>query len=192
MRLYIASALQRIPHSQRWQLADALVQHGEDATDHNLPLMIWYGVEPLVPVDASRAMRLAGRSKIPLVTRYIARRTAAEPSLLDALVATLPKSAPEWQELIADEMLQAFEGRVGIPMPPAWDASYTQLLESNDAKLRDKADRIAIIFGDNRLLPRMRDVLSDPEEPIAVRKQALEVLLRGRDEEAAPSLIAAS
>ncbi len=191
VRLYIASALQRIPHSQRWQIADALLQHSEDADDHNLPLMIWYGVEPLVPVDPSRAMDLAGRSKIPLVTRYIARRTAAEPSLLDALVATLVRAAPARQELIADEMLQAFEGRVDIPMPAAWGASYTQLLKSNNRTLRDKADRIAIIFGDKRLLSRMRDVLSNPEESIAARKQALEVLLRGRDERAAPSLIAA-
>ena len=57
----------RIPYSQRWQITDNLLQHEEDVNDHNLPLMIWFGVEPLVPRDATRAMQLAERSKIPQV-----------------------------------------------------------------------------------------------------------------------------
>ncbi|MEK6235095.1 MAG: hypothetical protein N2C14_10305, partial [Planctomycetales bacterium] len=47
VRLYLASALQRIPLGKRWGLARALLAHEEDATDQNLPLMLWYGVEPL-------------------------------------------------------------------------------------------------------------------------------------------------
>ena len=93
--------------------------------------------------------------------------------------------------MIVDEMLQAFEGRVDIAMPPAWDDSYSQLLKSSDASLREKADQIAIIFGDKRLLPRMREILSSPKEPLAARTRALEVLLRGRDRLAAPALIIA-
>src|SRR5207244_5169297 len=46
-RLSLASALQRIPLPQRWKIAEGLVAHEEDAKDQNLPLMIWYGIEPL-------------------------------------------------------------------------------------------------------------------------------------------------
>ena len=33
-------------------LAQALLSHAEDAEDHNLPLMVWYGIEPLATNDA--------------------------------------------------------------------------------------------------------------------------------------------
>ena len=78
VRLYLASALQRIPLEKRWPVAEGLVTHAEDVDDHNLPLMIWYGIEPLVPADAARAMRLAAASKIPLIRQHIARRITSK------------------------------------------------------------------------------------------------------------------
>lgn len=77
VRLYLASALQRLPLAQRWDIAEALLSHAEDIDDHNLPLMYWYGIEPLVPADKRRALRLAIDCKIPLVRRFIARRAAS-------------------------------------------------------------------------------------------------------------------
>ncbi|HEV3137640.1 MAG TPA: PVC-type heme-binding CxxCH protein, partial [Pirellulales bacterium] len=65
IRLHLASALQRLSLDQRPALAAALLAHGEDATDHNLPLMFWYGVEPLVPERPSKAIELAKHSRIP-------------------------------------------------------------------------------------------------------------------------------
>src|SRR5690606_31008893 len=41
VRLYLASALQRIPSEEKWTIASHLLQHGEDQEDHNLPKMIW-------------------------------------------------------------------------------------------------------------------------------------------------------
>ncbi len=77
VRLHLASALQRIPMNQRWPIAQALVTRGEDADDANLPLMIWYGIEPLVHEDVNRFVALAAASKIPLVRKHIARRAAS-------------------------------------------------------------------------------------------------------------------
>ncbi len=59
VRRQLASALQRLPADQRWPLAAALVARAEDAADTNLPLMIWYGIEPLVHENA---MRFTARS----------------------------------------------------------------------------------------------------------------------------------
>src|SRR5262249_26996532 len=53
VRLYLASACQRLPLEQRWQILEELIQHREDSKDnngypdHNLPLMYWYAIEPL-------------------------------------------------------------------------------------------------------------------------------------------------
>ncbi len=74
VRLALVSALQRFPHSERWAIAEALATHAEDAADDNLPLMLWYGIEPLVPDNAERAAKLLATCKIPLVRQYIARR----------------------------------------------------------------------------------------------------------------------
>ncbi len=70
VRLEVAAALQRLPLADRWDAAEVLLSHAEDAEDHNLPLMIWYAVEPLVEADPAKAMDLAKSSKIPLVARY--------------------------------------------------------------------------------------------------------------------------
>ena len=176
--------------SERWDIAEALLQHAEDVDDHNLPLMIWYGVEPLVPANPTRALDLAERSRIPLVTRYIIRRAAAAPVLLEQLVASIPSASTARQSLILDEILESFEGRVNIPMPVSWGVAYTHLLKSDDESQRAKADRIAIILGDKRLLPRMRTVLADNNATLAARQQALQVLVRARDSEAAPAFLA--
>jgi hypothetical protein len=77
VRLALASALQRLPAAQRWPVAEALAGRGEDAGDANLPLMIWYGIEPLVAGDPDRAAGLLTKARIPLVRQYIARRIAA-------------------------------------------------------------------------------------------------------------------
>ncbi len=54
VRLYLASALGRLPLERRWETLANLVAHAEDVADHNLPLMYWYAAEPLaaVPADA--------------------------------------------------------------------------------------------------------------------------------------------
>ena len=51
VRLELASLAQRLPVGERWELLSALLVRGEDAEDHNLPLMLWYAFEPLVPAD---------------------------------------------------------------------------------------------------------------------------------------------
>jgi putative membrane-bound dehydrogenase-like protein len=76
VRLALASALQRLPAAQGWAVAEGLVGHAEDVGDQNLPLMVWYGVEPLVASDAQRGAALLAKARIPLVRQYIARRIA--------------------------------------------------------------------------------------------------------------------
>jgi hypothetical protein len=76
VRLSLTSALQKLDLTQRWALAEALAAHAEDAEDANLPLLLWYGIEPLVPANPARAAELLSKCRIPLVRKYIARRIA--------------------------------------------------------------------------------------------------------------------
>ncbi len=77
VRLSLASALQRLPLANRLTIAERLAEHGEDASDQNLPLMIWYAIEPAVPGDRAQALRFTGRTRIPLLREFIVRRLSA-------------------------------------------------------------------------------------------------------------------
>ena len=88
VRLYLASALQRVPEASSWKIATGLLTRGEDAEDHNIPKMIWFGIEPHVTKDPSRALQLASESKIPMLTRFIVRRATAG-QLLNEVVSAM-------------------------------------------------------------------------------------------------------
>lgn len=77
VRLYLASAAQRIDIPKRWPILTGLAGHAEDATDHNLPLMLWYAAEPAVAADVTKAAELLGACQIPKVQEFITRRIAA-------------------------------------------------------------------------------------------------------------------
>jgi putative membrane-bound dehydrogenase-like protein len=77
VRLYLASATQRIELAQRWPILTALAGHAEDSNDHNLPLMLWYAAEPAVAADAAQGTKLLVSCRIPKVQEFIARRIAA-------------------------------------------------------------------------------------------------------------------
>ncbi len=186
VRLYLAAAMQRLPLNDRWQIAESLVQHASDASDHNLPLMYWYGIEPLVASDAARAIRLARSSRIALITRFVIRRAAASNQTLGAVASALAESEnQDLQRLFLEEMLRSFEGRVDIPAPPAWAEAYERLLDSEHAEIRDQADQVAVLLGDRRVLPRMRQILADTQANPEKRKRALDTIVRGRDKTAA-------
>jgi hypothetical protein len=77
VRLYLASGLQRLPLAQRWEIAERLMGREEDAGDAYLPLMIWYGIEPLVKVDPERFVGLIRKAKMPVIREHVARRVAS-------------------------------------------------------------------------------------------------------------------
>lgn len=70
VRLYLVSAMLRLQPDLRWDVLTALSQRAEDAEDHNLPLMLWYALEPLTDLDAKRALTLAEDAKIPILLEY--------------------------------------------------------------------------------------------------------------------------
>jgi len=78
VRLYLASALQRLPIEKRGEILEALLAHEEDAKDHNLPLMYWYAAEPLAGKDVATAAKLLAKTKIPQVREFITRRMTAK------------------------------------------------------------------------------------------------------------------
>jgi hypothetical protein len=77
VRLYLASGLQRVSVEKRWDVLAGLLANGDDAFDQNLPLMVWYAAEPVVPLDMSRALSAAVDSKLPRLFAFTVQRIAA-------------------------------------------------------------------------------------------------------------------
>ena len=77
VRLYLASALQRVPIEKRWDILTGLLSRQEDATDQNLPLMIWYAAEPIVPLDMARSLELSLDSPLPRLFPFAVQRISA-------------------------------------------------------------------------------------------------------------------
>jgi putative membrane-bound dehydrogenase-like protein len=185
VRLELASALQRLPLTDRWAIAEGLLSHAADATDANLPLMIWYGIEPLVPADPARALKLAVSAKIPKVRNCIARRAvehAGDKGDLKPWVEALAAS----NDAVRRDLLQGARagalGRKRLSMPAGWTELYPQLAKIDDARV------LALIFGDPRALAELRKTVETQTAPAAARRAALEGLVDHHAPDLAPLL----
>jgi putative membrane-bound dehydrogenase-like protein len=191
VRLYLAAALQRLPLEQRWEIAEALLHWADDASDPNIPLMIWYGVEPLVSHHPDRALQLAGGAKIPLVAQFLYRRAAADPAALPKLLAAIASAAsePQQQTMLA-EVMTVVKTSGQLPMPEGWPAVYARLSQSENADIRRQAQFITVKFGDKSIFPALRQIAADPQADLAARSSAVEALVSGKDPAAPPVLLA--
>lgn len=173
VRLYLASALQRIQGDARWQIAERLMAHGEDAGDHNLPKMIWFGLEPMVAADPSRALALASESRIPLLAEYSARR-AVDADATDELIAALEKKPRALIHLL-EGMRDGLESRNDLTPPAGWAKVYTAL-QSDAPAVASLAREIAQLFGDTEAARRSLATLTDRGADLAARRKAINVL----------------
>jgi putative membrane-bound dehydrogenase-like protein len=131
VRLYLASAVQRLKDSAiQWSIIEGLVTHAEDASDHNLPKMIWFGLEPLVPDDPIRATKLASVAKIPLISRHVARRLS-DADKFAAVVNGLKLETGNQQtrEQMLLGLRDGLEGRYNVDAPADWPDVYKSLHE---------------------------------------------------------------
>lgn len=172
VRLYLAAALQRVEHDVRWSIAEHLVMKGDDADDHNIPKMIWFGIEPLVPEDPKRALRLARTSQIPMLTENIARR-AVDADELGFLVTSLDDRS-EARPALLRGMLAGLEGQVYAEPPDNWERVYARL--KRDRNVADLALEVEQQFGGVEVARQFLATLDDESAPPEDRRRAIQGL----------------
>lgn len=189
VRLYLASGLQRLPAEQRWGIAERLAKRGEDASDHNIPLMLWYGVEPLVALDPARALKLARDAQIPKLAQFIVRRAAADARLHAALVEALAgELEPAQLERMLDETARELDKQRGLRAPAAWAEACAKLSKHDSQRVRELTGSVALHFGDPAQAPALRERALDRSVATPEREQALDLLARLNDREL-PSIL---
>jgi putative heme-binding domain-containing protein len=182
VRLNLASAIQRVPEKSAWELIEALAQHAEDRDDRNVPLMLWDGLAQRMPTQLDRAFALAKQTQVPQLADFIYWYAATlEGDGLNRAVAILKKSEGETLRRQLAGLWLAMEPRANVPMPAAWKAVAPNLYASNDGRIRRQAERLAAVFGDDSMFPRLRATLANITADAEARKHAFAVLSRAQD-----------
>ena len=191
VRLYIASALQRLPLADRWPILTGLLAQAGDANDHNLPLMYWYASEPLAEVDPARALALAAEGNLPLVHQFMVRRIGSlgTPDSLELLVAQLANASDNpTRRLYLEGLRSALKGRRQVSVPPSWATAGDPLTNSDDPAIRGLAFDLAIRFGDPSAFNRLSRLIADRATPADERRSYLDSLLTGKSPQLLPVL----
>jgi putative heme-binding domain-containing protein len=197
VRLYLASALQKLPFESRREVALALVHHPEDVGDHNLGLMIWFGIEPLVGAQPDSSIDLALTSEHRIVRQYIARRLAEDietkPLGLEHLLAaaqqeTAGKVFAKNSEDILRGMKETLHGWRKAKPPANWESFAKRASAIQDGEIQSNVQELSVLFGDPHALELVRQTLINTNAEPATRRDALRTLLEHNAANLAPSL----
>ncbi len=191
-RLYFASAAQRIPVEQRWELVTSLLANAADASDHNLPLMIWYAAEPLAEQDAERSLvvGLSATKTIPLVRNNMMRRIGAanNEQSLAVLVRGLGKAeSEELQSAFLEAIRMSLAGRRKVDPPTEWEAVYSKL-SKGPAAIQSLSQALGVTFGNEAALAGVRRIVEASGASNESRIAGIATLLGAKDPKLAPIL----
>ncbi|MEM9645131.1 MAG: PVC-type heme-binding CxxCH protein, partial [Planctomycetota bacterium] len=186
VRLSLSSALQRLSPAQRWPVLEMLATRAEDVHDPNLPLMIWYGMEPLVAQDLERFVNLAVTSQIPRLRINAARRIAESETAERGLESLTERLAELENASVASDLLEGIligvEGKRELKMPRTWRSAHAKHSHSENDRLKEQVTRLAVIFKDKVALEQLRQLAGDDKRDADDRTRAIETLVDQRIE----------
>ncbi|MGI9242825.1 MAG: PVC-type heme-binding CxxCH protein [Verrucomicrobiales bacterium] len=178
VRLTLASTLQRLPVQQRIGLGRALASRPEDAGDHNLPSIVWYGLIPLIGEDPEALASIAGDSDWPLLQRWTARGLAAGGEATRGSLQQLLGKAARRDTAIQSAILQgigdAYKGWKSAPEPQGWQGFASSV---QDPDLAGRIQKLSLLFGNQQALQSVKDLALDPSADLAARRSALQALI---------------
>lgn len=185
VRLFLAAAAQRAPNKEvRAGLVRRLLARDEDRADHNLPLMVWFALEPLAADYPAESLEAALATKLPKILQFTTRRVAAlgTAEARDLIVAQLATVTDTPRQLdMLNGLSAALQGQRSVPRPRGWEAIETALGASAQLELRTRVQSLALTFGSARARATLRQTLANPGAGLAARRSALEALLSARD-----------
>ena len=192
VRLTLASALQRFPIADRQQLAIALSGRAEDADDHNLPLMLWYGLMPVAESDPMGVAQVASAARWSLLrrlaTRRLAERFAEDADPLQQLIKTTSDvgDIDSFRDVIAG-VADGLKGWRKATAPVGWDRLVSLATKSDavDQETLQRLSDLKILFGDGRSMDEVRRIVLDDSEEIGVRRSALLAMIQQRPDDLA-------
>ncbi|HUR44280.1 MAG TPA: PVC-type heme-binding CxxCH protein [Candidatus Saccharimonadales bacterium] len=185
VRLFIASGAQRIEDEGfRARLVKNLLRHKEDASDHNLPLMAWFAMEPLVAGNPREALDESSESDLPNLLNFSTRRIASlnTPEARNLIAEKLSSTTDDSKQLqILTGLAAALKGQRNVLMPEGWAAIETRLASSANPAVRALVQTVSLTFGSQKALAALRALVSDTSAPAVARRGALDSLVSVKD-----------
>ena len=174
VRLNLATALQRLHIESRGELAKALSSRSEDKNDHNIPLVLWAGITPLVELNPKKILEVARATEWPNLRTWIARalteRSKENPIVFDYLLK-LAGDQPEQADSLLAGIERAVLGIKGFEKPLKWD-EVSSKLQGNPNALK-----LSVLFGDEDGIGQMENLVMNSDTGIEVRKQTMKILI---------------
>ncbi|MFK8111315.1 MAG: PVC-type heme-binding CxxCH protein [Rubripirellula sp.] len=175
VRLTLASTLQRLPVGMRASLAEKLVSHSGDAEDHNLPLMIWYGLIAVAEENAADLVGVAKACRLPTTLRLISRCLAEEIERSPAAINDLLQHAADansdgFKSTVLEGVAEGLKGWRRATKPAAWD----RLASTDLPVIRE----LSVVFGDGRAMDELKAIVTGKvEAEPTTRLDALQTLI---------------
>jgi putative heme-binding domain-containing protein len=145
-----------------------LASREEDAKDHNLPKLVWFGLMHL----GKERLEVAKATGWPELLRYLARSSAREAEMVDAVIE-LASNHPAKSEHLLKGLMEGFKGLRKAPMPSSWEEHSVELGKRHPKMTRE----LSALFGDGRALDSLKATALNEKEDLPVRKRALEALI---------------
>ncbi len=184
VRLALSSTLQRLPLADRAVLAAALGSREEDAADHNLPYMVWFGISPLSESDPASLVKVAEATAWPDLLKFISRALAGNIETKPDPVASLINLAvakPALAPHILNGLSDGFKGWRKAPIPANWSDAAAAFGKSEATETL--ARELSALFGDGRALDSLKETVFDETADLASRETALKTLIDARPDD---------
>ena len=187
VRRELASALSYLPLAQRAAIAEPLLARAEDASDHNIPLLLWYGIEPLVGADAGRGLALAAVSRHPRTTDFIYRRLASDAGARAQVLAIAARETDaKRRATLVSRVVEGVRQAGSFAAPAGWPTLVAGLRQGASPDLLANLNELDALTGDESSRAFYRGHLAEEKAPLPARQRALAVLVASRDRAAAP------
>ena len=189
---YLAAAMQKCPEAEdRVKLAVAISQHQSFASDPVLPLMVWYGLEPVVNRPEG-AVFVAEQTMFPKLRQFIARRLVSIPSVrtrsLDHLESSLRAADSAARLDLLTGIAKGLEGVRKVPAPELWELTAKALAADPNTDVQRIAKELSVVFGDGHAMEEIKALAANDGASVEARQQAIHTLVEAREESVAPLL----
>ena len=174
VRLYLASAMQRMPSMQGVQLAEQLVQRTEDAYDPNIPLMLWYSIEPMLDQEKCDVLQILAVNRMSFVAHSLGRRFASSKIGLPLLLLENDRMVDSMKTYFLGGILEGLKGRRSVKMPASWPRVYAELAKHKNPEVQRLALQLGVVFDDETALTKVTALIGQADLDPAIRESALQ------------------
>ncbi len=193
--LSLVSVLQKYERDGCWQLTQALLGNSANAktiaSENNLTLMTWYGIEPIVTESGCLELLQTNSKLLQFAMRRRAHEIDSQP---DMIAATLKFAAGQAaaNPAAAASLLNSFKlglaGRARVPAPKDWSGLEKSMRSAKQRELDLAIDSLSVLFGDGAAMGDLRNLAGNGNGDPAAREQAIRALAQAKDQQAVPLL----